>query len=85
MVAMYEVAGRKVGSHVVRLPMHTLLHISCTANLSLKLAMWTLGLAAVGGYYGMSGGEKKKEQGPPINATSPDEEKFIKCVVGLVT
>ncbi|KAI4148193.1 MAG: hypothetical protein LQ340_005189 [Diploschistes diacapsis] len=46
----------------------------------LKLAMWTLGLAAVGGYYGMSGGEKKKEQGPPINATSPDEEKFIKCV-----
>ena len=45
--------------------------------------MWTLGLTGAGAYFGLRGGEKKKEQGPPINATSEDEEKFIKYVHGL--
>ena len=40
--------------------------------------MWTLGLTAVGGYYGLSGGDKEKKPTPPINAASQDEEKFIK-------
>lgn len=26
------------------------------------------------------GGDKKKQQGPPINAGSKDEEQFIQCV-----
>jgi F-type H+-transporting ATPase subunit k len=34
----------------------------------------TFGLAALS----MGGSERKKSQGPPINAQSPDEEKFIR-------
>ena len=50
--------------------------ISCT----LQLAMATLGTAAVGITFAMSGKEKAKEQGPPINAGSKDEEQFIEYV-----
>ena len=76
MVVMYEIAGKKVGSHVVRPPA---LHLfEAVANSTFQLAMATLSLAAAGGYLGTRGGEKKKDQGPPINATNQDEEKFIK-------
>ena len=47
---------------------------------TLQLAMATLGTTAVGIAYAMSGKEKAKEQGPPINAGSKDEEKFIEYV-----
>ncbi|KAL1962016.1 hypothetical protein VTN77DRAFT_660 [Rasamsonia byssochlamydoides] len=57
MVVYYQVAGRKVGSHV--------------------LAMATLGTLFAGSWLGLRGGEKKKEQGPPINASSKEEEQFI--------
>ncbi|OCL10481.1 hypothetical protein AOQ84DRAFT_353507 [Glonium stellatum] len=57
MVVMYEIAGRKVGSHV--------------------LAMATLGTLFVGSWASMGGSKKSAQQGPPINATSKDEEKFI--------
>jgi F-type H+-transporting ATPase subunit k len=39
--------------------------------------MITLGTTFVGSAYAMSGGDKKKEQGPPINAGSKEEENFI--------
>lgn len=44
----------------------------------LQLAMATL--ATVGGLSALSmgGSSAKKTQGPPINAQSPDEEKFIR-------
>ncbi|KUJ16584.1 uncharacterized protein LY89DRAFT_647256 [Mollisia scopiformis] len=43
------------------------------------LAMATLSLLGVGSYVGMGGSAAKKtQQGPPINAGSPDEESFIK-------
>lgn len=42
--------------------------------------MLTLGTVGLGSYLAM-GGSKKKEQGPAFNATSKDEEKFIKCVL----
>ncbi|MCJ1252064.1 hypothetical protein MMC30_009302 [Trapelia coarctata] len=41
------------------------------------LAIATLGTTFLGAYLGLSGGDKKKESGPPINATSKDEEKFV--------
>lgn len=41
--------------------------------------MLTLGTVGLGSYLAM-GGSKKKEQGPAFNATSKDEEKFIKYV-----
>ena len=40
--------------------------------------MATLGTTFGGAWLAMRGGEKKKESGPAINATSADEEKFIK-------
>lgn len=43
--------------------------------------MITLGTLFTGSAYAMRGGEKKKEQGPPINATSKDEEQFIQYVI----
>ena len=46
----------------------------------LQLAMATLGTTAVGIAFAMSGKEKAKEQGPPINAGSKDEEQFIEYV-----
>ena len=45
--------------------------------LTKQLAMGTLGTAFVGAALALGGKEKKKEQGPPINATSKDEEEFI--------
>ncbi|KAJ6124901.1 hypothetical protein N7471_012218, partial [Penicillium samsonianum] len=58
MVVYYQIAGKKVGSHV--------------------LAMATLGSMFAGTWLAMSGGEKPKTaQGPPINASSKDEENFV--------
>ncbi|KAJ5473710.1 hypothetical protein N7475_003276 [Penicillium sp. IBT 31633x] len=58
MVVYYQIAGKKVGSHV--------------------LSMATLGSIFAGSWLAMSGGEKPKTaQGPPINASSKDEENFI--------
>ena len=42
--------------------------------------MLTLGTTFAGAAYAMSGKEKAKEQGPPINAGSKDEEQFIQSV-----
>jgi len=43
--------------------------------------MLTLGTMFAGSAYAMSGGDKKKkEQGPPINASSKEEENFIQYV-----
>ncbi|KAI2087649.1 hypothetical protein LOZ36_002634 [Ophidiomyces ophidiicola] len=39
--------------------------------------MATLGTTFFGAWLAMPSGEKKKEQGPPIKASSKDEEKFI--------
>ncbi|ERF69227.1 hypothetical protein EPUS_01184 [Endocarpon pusillum Z07020] len=41
------------------------------------LAMATLGAMFGSSYLAMRGGEKKTAQGPPINASSKDEETFI--------
>ncbi|CAI7580799.1 unnamed protein product [Penicillium palitans] len=58
MVVYYQIAGKKVGSHV--------------------LAMATLGSIFAGSWLAVSGGEKPKTaQGPPINASSKDEENFV--------
>lgn len=43
--------------------------------------MLTLGTFAAGTAFAMSGKEKAKEQGPPINASSKDEEEFIQFVI----
>lgn len=45
--------------------------------LQCQLAMITLGTAAAIGAVSMGGKQKAKTDGPPINATSKDEEKFI--------
>ncbi|KAK0101238.1 hypothetical protein ONS95_006417 [Cadophora gregata] len=42
------------------------------------LAMITLGALFGGTALSMGGSTAKKTQGPPINASSPDEESFIK-------
>jgi len=94
MVEYYTILGRKVGSHIVSIssPPGATLHCRriaiqrIQASLSnvctSQLAMATLGTAFVGGYFGLSGGKKPqdKAKGPPINAGSKDEEKFIKYV-----
>ncbi|KAL2050561.1 hypothetical protein ABVK25_009231 [Lepraria finkii] len=41
------------------------------------LAMLTLGTTAAGSTWALAGKEKAKEQGPPINAQSNEEEQFI--------
>ncbi|KAL8809866.1 MAG: hypothetical protein Q9223_002890 [Gallowayella weberi] len=41
------------------------------------LAMATLGTTFTGIYFAMPSKTKEKETGPPINAASKDEEKFI--------
>ncbi|KAL1975833.1 hypothetical protein VTN31DRAFT_4225 [Thermomyces dupontii] len=56
MVVYYNVAGRKVGSHV--------------------LSMATLGALFGGSWLALRGGDKK-QQTPPINASSKDEEQFV--------
>lgn len=46
-----------------------------------QLSMATLGTLFGGVWLATRGGDKKKkEQGPPINASSKDEEQFIQCV-----
>ncbi len=45
--------------------------------------MLTLGTFAAGTTLAMGGKEKVKEQGPPINASSKDEEAFIQFVHSL--
>ena len=42
--------------------------------------MATLGVTFAGAAIGLSGGSKDKKPSPPINASSADEEKFIKYV-----
>lgn len=42
--------------------------------------MATLGTFFTGSALAMGGKTKAKEQGPPINATNQDEEKFIQYV-----
>ncbi|PUU72737.1 hypothetical protein B9Z19DRAFT_1096661 [Tuber borchii] len=56
MVAMYTIAGRQVGSHILAI-----------ATLGTVFTLTTL---SVGG--------KKTETTPPIQASSKDEEKFVK-------
>ena len=44
--------------------------------------MGVLGALFGGSYIGLSGGSKKTQPTtPPINASSSDEENFVKCVV----
>jgi hypothetical protein len=46
--------------------------------------MGVLGTTFAGAFLAMGGGDKKKtEQGPPVNASSKDEEKFIQYVLLL--
>jgi hypothetical protein len=47
--------------------------------------MATLGSLFAGISLSMRGGEKKKEQGPPINASSGEEEQFIQYAVPFVS
>lgn len=42
--------------------------------------MLTLGTTAAGSTWALAGKEKAKEQGPPINAQSNEEEQFIQFV-----
>ena len=42
--------------------------------------MATLGTVFAGSAFAMSGEKKAKEQGPPINAQSTEEEQFIQFV-----
>lgn len=42
--------------------------------------MATLGSVSALGYLALGGSAAKKTQGPPIQASSPDEESFIKYV-----
>jgi hypothetical protein len=46
--------------------------------------MITLGTTFTGAAFAMRGGEKAKQQGPPINATSKEEENFIKYVASYL-
>lgn len=47
--------------------------------LFVQLAMLTLGTMFGGTYLAMSGPKKATTPTPPINASSSDEEDFIKC------
>jgi F-type H+-transporting ATPase subunit k len=98
MVVYYQIAGRKVGSHIVRT---WILDCSLSkasssstkqieryrkffhwrASLCLQLAIATLGATFGGSWLAMRGGNKK-QQGPPINASSKEEEQFIQYVHG---
>lgn len=79
MVAQYTVMGRQVGSHVVRQPRSLEAGFQILTKVS-QLAMLTLGTTFAGTAWAMSGTEKTKEQGPPLNAGSKDEEQFIQYV-----
>jgi F-type H+-transporting ATPase subunit k len=45
--------------------------------------MGVLGSTFAGAFLALSGGDKKAQQGPPVNAASKDEEKFIQYVILL--
>ncbi|EOD53069.1 hypothetical protein GTA08_BOTSDO03642 [Neofusicoccum parvum] len=91
MVVYYELAGRKVGSHVVRAPPPIALRISttlsdssCLRTLPLltnaffsQLAMGVLGTLFTGIFAATGGSKKTVNTVPPINAASKDEENFI--------
>ncbi|MBE3050383.1 ATP19 family protein [Candidatus Bathyarchaeota archaeon] len=91
MVQYYSVLGRQVGSHYVRLllarrrkpPCETLPAGRDPANAYWKqLAMGVLGTMFGGVFMSLSGGSKTAiPAAPPINASSSDEENFVKCVV----
>lgn len=54
------------------------LYGSSDADVQFQLAIATLGVTFAGSYIAMSSGEKKpKEQKPPVNASSKEEEAFI--------
>ncbi|KAK5016578.1 hypothetical protein BJ546DRAFT_1059174 [Cryomyces antarcticus] len=44
---------------------------------AIQLAMATLGTTFLGAFAAMGGSKASQQSGPPINATSKDEEKFI--------
>lgn len=46
----------------------------------LQLAMATLGVTFTGAALSMGGKKAEDPTTPPINAKSPDEENFVKCV-----
>lgn len=86
MVAMYNVFGRQVGSHWVR-PHPSFIQTMqgnfdlypSSSELTLRylqLSMATLGALFAGSAWAMRGGDKKQNS-PPINASSKDEENFI--------
>lgn len=47
----------------------------------MQLAMAVLGTTFAGSAFALRGDSKAKEQGPPINATSKEEESFIQYVL----
>ena len=49
----------------------------------LQLAMATLGITGLVAAVSMGGNKASKAQGPPIQASSGDEEKFIRYVVSM--
>ncbi|TVY18103.1 hypothetical protein LARI1_G005906 [Lachnellula arida] len=74
MTVFYNIAGRQIGSHYAGRDWAGIRRME-----ALELAIATLSTVFGGAYYALSGGSAaKKSQGPPINAQSPDEEKFIK-------
>ena len=85
MVATYTIFGRQVGSHVVSLANLPLDFARYDRNAlprprrltQLQLAMITLGTTFSVAALSMGGGDKKKAQAPPINASSKEEEQFI--------
>ncbi|EHK99693.1 hypothetical protein GLAREA_09393 [Glarea lozoyensis ATCC 20868] len=72
MVQMYTIAGRQIGSHYVRRP-----YPEAPESWS-ALAMGVLATLTAGIMSFTGGSKVQKAQGPPINASSGDEEKFIK-------
>ena len=92
MVQMYTILGRQIGSHYVRQipysPMIQNLHLFIRGPLtntipSVQLALATLLTTGGGIGLAMSGKEKKKEQGPAINASSKEEEEFIQYAITI--
>jgi F-type H+-transporting ATPase subunit k len=66
----------------MRLPVK---HELTGSPLPYQLAMATLGSIFAGSWAAMGGGEKPKTaQGPPINASSKDEENFIQYVLRYI-
>ncbi|KAG2416616.1 hypothetical protein HFD88_007831 [Aspergillus terreus] len=84
MVVYYQLAGKKVGSHVVRasrLPARSAWlpypNSSVGRGYDAPLAMGVLGSLFGGVFLATRGGDKQKQTTPPIQASSKDEETFI--------